>query len=451
MKIINFILFSILLTNIATAKDSQKADMNRHLEKFLLKMGYSVNEVKAAIYHDQKAGYATGGSISLRNQVSDIQPINIQMPKFNGGCGGIDIYKGAFSFLSGQEIIDTLKNIGSSAMGYAFMLALETTSPQIANNIKTLQGWANQINSIGINSCEMGTQIVGAMWPSHERASEYICNNIGTNTGKVTDFIKARHDCSNSKTADNITSEKDYLENNQLPKNYNIAWEIIKKYPNPQADPLLPFLMMTLTGTIVFSDQTKNNIIKPPKALEDDFLETFLNGGEISIYKCEDQNSGKCLSVINDLIHLKEEESLLGKVKKMVLDIQDHIMKDLELTPELQSFLNISDLPILRLIATQMAYYHGKCSINHFQWVDIVARDWVVKYLRDMIEFCQNTANSMKLAQMDIKPVQEYINNLNKIEKKILYMENKTKERQEREMLTLQKLDWLEEKIRSNW
>ncbi len=110
-------------------------DLNTHLNAFFDSFGSVANVNSAEIYEGQKAGYATGGGISVRNRVMNSKLGNVQLPEINAGCGGIDIYTGGFSFIKSDELINTLKSIGSNAKGYAFLLGLETVSPQIANNI----------------------------------------------------------------------------------------------------------------------------------------------------------------------------------------------------------------------------------------------------------------------------------------------------------------------------
>ncbi|KJV55650.1 conjugative relaxosome accessory transposon family protein [Orientia chuto str. Dubai] len=41
-------------------------------------------------------------------------------PSLNMSCGGIGAYLGSFSIISGEELVQLMKNIGSQAKVYAF-------------------------------------------------------------------------------------------------------------------------------------------------------------------------------------------------------------------------------------------------------------------------------------------------------------------------------------------
>ena len=72
------------------------ADINNDLDSYFNKLGYSSNTTSPNAYHGQQAGYYTGGSISMRNQVRDVQVMQVNLPSYRSGCGGIDIYARKF-------------------------------------------------------------------------------------------------------------------------------------------------------------------------------------------------------------------------------------------------------------------------------------------------------------------------------------------------------------------
>jgi len=74
------------------------------------------------------------------------------LPGYRSGCGGIDLFMGGFSFINSDQLIALMKNIMNNAKGYAFTLALESATPQLANVIKFLQEQAAKINAMNVNS-----------------------------------------------------------------------------------------------------------------------------------------------------------------------------------------------------------------------------------------------------------------------------------------------------------
>ena len=124
-----------------------QADLNKDLNKFFNRYGASSHVDSAEVYNGQKAGYFTGGGFVARGKVVNTQLVSVNLPRFDAGCGGIDIFAGGFSFINHEQLITTLKSIASNAIGHAFMLGLEVVSPQTANITKQLQTWANNMQT----------------------------------------------------------------------------------------------------------------------------------------------------------------------------------------------------------------------------------------------------------------------------------------------------------------
>ena len=142
------LLFTFFSTLIAsTAHASIEAD----LKDFFESAGMHSNLNSPGVYQDQAAGYYTGGSFVARNAVKSAQLATVQMPGYRAGCGGIDAWAGGFSHISGQELVNMLRSVGSSAASYAFLLSLQTVSPQIYNIMNELNALATKANHLNIN------------------------------------------------------------------------------------------------------------------------------------------------------------------------------------------------------------------------------------------------------------------------------------------------------------
>ena len=76
-----------------------------------------------------------------------------------------------------------MENIINNSMGYAFNLALESTTPEIANVMKYINTIANTINNANINSCETAAGLVGTVWPKTHEAQQQVCEDIGNSKG----------------------------------------------------------------------------------------------------------------------------------------------------------------------------------------------------------------------------------------------------------------------------
>src|ERR1700733_10357390 len=123
-----FLIFIAIFIKMAYA-----ADINQDLNAYFNKLGFSSNVTGASAYHGQSAGFYSGGSVFTRNAVRDVQIIQMDLPSYRSGCGGIDLYAGGFSFIDSDKLVETLKNILNNAAAYSFTLAMETVTPEISN------------------------------------------------------------------------------------------------------------------------------------------------------------------------------------------------------------------------------------------------------------------------------------------------------------------------------
>ena len=87
------------------------AGVNSDLHGFFNSLGYSANATSPTAYQGQMAGYYSGGSLYLRNQVRSTQIASVTLPGDNAGCGGIDLWSGGFSFVNAQQLENVMKNV----------------------------------------------------------------------------------------------------------------------------------------------------------------------------------------------------------------------------------------------------------------------------------------------------------------------------------------------------
>lgn len=427
------------------------ADIHSELNNFFERFGSQSNLSSSSLYEGQKAGYLTGGGLSVRNKIMTRSPLTVNLPKFDAGCGGIDLYAGGFSFINSQQLIDTLKSVGSSAIGYAFLLGLETVSPQVSNTMKNLQTWSNNINAFNINSCEVASGLVGSVWPRQTHASQHVCRTLGGKKGLFNDYLSARHNCAQS--SERETFRKKISENNEyqdlLFEEYNLAWRVIQKQPYLANDPELAELFMTLMGTVVISRNEGRPVFDryASKILDESFLQTLLEGGDLSIYSCRDAKN--CLTLNEKKVYLPFEKAWTGKVQSQLLKMQDKILCDQELSEEEKSLLNKSSLPIYKVINVLTAYKHGHCPIDLYQISGIVSMDLLTQFLKESIQMIREACYQLKEAQMYSEKIDDYLVGLDRIENTVRYYENRSARLMEQEFQLMQKIQLLEKQIAS--
>ena len=134
--------------------------------------GAAVNTTGPTAFQGQASGHWTLGNLYLRAPVRSEQIATVNLPSFRAGCGGIDAFAGAFSFIDSDQLIAFGRAVAQNAAGFAFELALETISPVIAETMAKLRALAQWVNDRNLNSCETAQALVGAVWSKNDRAKQ---------------------------------------------------------------------------------------------------------------------------------------------------------------------------------------------------------------------------------------------------------------------------------------
>lgn len=398
------------------------ADLNDNLNKFYNKFDSSGNLSSGDVYNGQRCGYMTGGGLSIRNRVMNEKVGTISMPKFEAGCGGIDIYAGGMSFINGKQIVSQLKSVASSASGYAFLLGLESLSPQSSNVMKQLQSWANQINGIGINSCETASAMVGSVWPKETLAKQEICRGVAGKSGYMSDRIAGRQQCSNEGTY-NDTMRK-FEEDNPLilKEEFNLSWEAINRHGGCKSN-VEKEIFMSLMGTVIAKKDETGKIKKeiiPSKINDDSFLLALLNGGKVNMLACSGKNEHeKCLVVQTFEQTVSHEISWIGKIETQLNNIQFCVLNDTKLEENDKNLLAKSRLPLYKIVNALTAYKKGYCPVELFQVANIVGMDMLMQYLREVIEVTRTGCRQLKATGAYSSEIDDYLKNLSSVERKI--------------------------------
>lgn len=447
--------YRILFMSILMLNVTQGSDISSSLTSFFNKMGVASNITPPALFKDQAAGYATGGGMSFSGNVMDSKLAHIEMPSIRyGNCGDIDIYAGGFSFISGEKIVQTLKSVATSSAGYAFMLALETVSPQFANNVKQLQSWANTINGIGINSCETAASLVSAAWPRSQMASQAICRSHASGSGIMSDYISSRHGCSEASSYSSTMSRAETENPNILKDEFNIAWKVIHDDPFFAAGSggsALKHVFMSITGTVVAKKQPGGKLkvdAFPSKVFDEQFMQKLMEGGSAPIYSCRDIGSTtKCLEVSESTVAIGADLAIKAKVETLLGRMQRKVTTDEAFTEEEIALLNKTRLPLLRILNVMSAYRQGAAPISLAEYADAVAIDIVCQYIRNVLDVIRlNIARKMQI-QFDATVLERYEESLNRVEARVREYEHKTQKRMDQLLAIERKLNLLEKDI----
>lgn len=404
------------------------ANLDHEINQFFDNFNTRANTSSPEYINSQLGVHFLGGAGSVRTGVYDVNPIHTSLPNISAGCGGIDYALGGINIASKEEMKSALKSIASNGVGYAFLLGIETISPVVASTMKQIQTWANQLNAININSCELATSLVQGAWPKSQRASSYICEHASTNDSLFKDLIEAKHGCRDDRSKRQKIVEKIHAHNqNILVGNYNIAWKALEKF---HLDKETKNLFMNITGTIVVYDESneqKRVSVYPPQYKKAIDLLRF--GGYLpSGYKIASNE----IDVNTDSpIEIKPEIAWKSRVYSSLCSLQDKILLErtntnVALSEDEKNIISSTHFPIGSLLSL-MSQYNGKGAILALdRYSDLIAFERVIKFAEDVVKDTLAQAEALRAAQINGFELDEYIKQVNTVLKdlQMMNMEN---------------------------
>ena len=230
------------------------------LDDFFTEAGSQVNVTPAGAYQSAAGTIVTGGNVVLRTQRKDFRPFYITPPSLRMGCGGIDLFLGAFGVASKAEFIAFLRNLGQNATVLAFKLALQAISPELESQIKEMADELNKLNQFNMNSCQMADSLTKgpagqAMKSTIQGAKGYLRDLMSVKDeqeAKEATELNAAHSVANAPPEQGTTVD---AAGNQIPSppvraEANLTWRYLRSSGSdlPRED---LELMMSMVGTII--------------------------------------------------------------------------------------------------------------------------------------------------------------------------------------------------------
>lgn len=381
-----------LAATLAVSSTTSQADFAGDLADFWSRSGGGANVTRPSAYQGQRAGFVSLGSLYVRTQPRNSQIANIQLPSVRAGCGGIDIFGGAFSFLSAEELIAMMEAIMANAAGFAFELALESLSPAVQEVVGKLRDLAQQVNSMNINSCETGQLLVSSIWPKTDAASQHICQSIATASGLVADRARARHGCgTGGDHASTIANGGSAEQDAQIPVNVNYAWKASRKNTFLLADDDLAEFFMTVTGTIIVigsadDDTPRSHVNFPPRAFSSEMIRTMVEGGSMEVLRCNSDPEDRCLQPTYGTVTLPADQALYARVSEILEGINTALANDTDLPPEAPGLIGMTSVPVYEILKTARSYKYEFVGDEIALMAELVAIDFAMLYTREALE-----------------------------------------------------------------
>lgn len=281
------------------------------------------NVSQPGVFETQRRGVLSGGSAMVRNKIVNTELVSLVPPSWKGGCGGIDLFMGSFSFINGEQFVQLLRAVAANAAGYAFQVALDNVCGDCMKWINNLQKGMQALNQFAGNSCQLAQGIVNDSLSAFDNIKHNSVSLKASFEGFQEDWSAAWTQ-SDGKSSETALKENDPTLYNQLVTG-NTVWRALNynrgyDWVNGGDDELLE-AMMSLTGTVVVGDQVdddngeKTNPQRTfPPVLD---LTNFVHGGNnVEIYRCDDRDQDKCLNPVKQTQNI---EGLAIKISNVLL------------------------------------------------------------------------------------------------------------------------------------
>lgn len=432
------IIFSLLLT----FSISSFASINEDLNSYFNNLGYGANVTMPNAFESQATGFFGGGSLYARGNVRDYQLVYLDLPSFRAGCGGIDLFTGSFSFISGQKLVDLGKSIMTNAEAYAVDVMLSSTIPEIKQVRDYLLTLEQSVNHASINSCQMAQNLVGGIWPKTAASQQKICKDQGLmgREGLFNDYVNARMECSTNKGFEKSIeyAEKNEKLNKEVVLNKNLIWSILQDKSFLSSNTELLELIMSLTGTIIFDK--KGKVTEVPSLIDDGKIINALLGNEIApikIWRCKDLGSkSNCLSVSLQTISIAEKSSLIYKVREIIQKINNKIINDKKPDSEDLNFLSLNSLPVFKFLTVLNSSQYASSVVDIEEYATLIAHDILINYLKGLLTEVSNATSELLVNEDLLKNIENKINTArskiyaldpkvsNKLKEKLMLVEN---------------------------
>ena len=393
---------AVLICALVIATVPAHADVLSEMETFW--QGAAVNTTGPTAFDGQASGHWTLGNLYLRAPVRAEPIATVNLPSFRAGCGGIDAFAGAFSFIDSDQLIAFGRAVAQNAAGFAFELALETISPVIAETMAKLRALAQWVNSQNLNSCETAQALVGAAWSRNDRASSAICAAIGTSQGIFSDYAAARHGCgADGKRNSTLASASGPLKD-QAPVNVNYAWRAVKASSFLNADRDLAEFAMSVSGTVIVTAPVSDGDTSGPRvrvleplALDRRVTEILMEGGgDLPVYRCD--NGADCLNPSLGRVTIPTDRGFRSRVATLLRRLAEAVRTDTAPPANALGLVNLTTLPVYRVINTAAAYRGAVVDQEIDALAEAVALDVLQVWISDLHRTIEERAGTLDIA-----------------------------------------------------
>lgn len=384
-----------LILALQLSSQAQAADLSQQMAS-MFGSGTLANVTGPGAYKSQTQNIYTGGEMQLRFPTRTYQLWSMALPSVNAGCGGVDAYLGSFSHISSDDFKHMLEAVARSYAGLLFKAALKSINPMIESVIGDLQKTLESVSQGNANTCAMAQALLDASSESTGMTSQSTCEAMSMKVfDEDGDAAKVR--CRSDQTEANTRAKTsaDPAVRELADRDLNLAWEALSGSSLSDEEKTV---FMNIAGTIIIYKPANNgNVPKTPveHAPSIDSLNTLLFGDEpgntpdeVKINNWLSCTSADCLQPTRGVVSITPFPT---HVRHMLSGIRDAVIAGTALTPAQKSFINMTRVPIYRMLA---AGYTADSASRRDDLIDqmieryakVIAYDYAWAYMRKALK-----------------------------------------------------------------
>lgn len=422
------------------------------------------NVTEAGVREAGAVSTVTGGGFVYRTPRTDFVPFSVTPPSLKAGCGGIDLFLGAFSIPSREEFVSFLKSVGTALPGLAFQLALQTMAPDLNEQVGRYADLIRSYTNRYTDSCEAARSLL-----DNTGATEHLtrvvegAKNALRSDGSVADQSEAdrRVRDNGEKAIAASPIRKDSGGNVVDAPEINLTWALLSGGKLGAADfdsVSLRETMMTLLGTTVFTQEGKgeNAVLVAREIAGVDLLPVLFNetGKDASLVKLTCDEAKRCLSPERKPLYDTDLVAELKEAADYYLAALRSRDASLVTDDEMLFLASVSSVPLLRILnLASVARYEGLAADIVSTYVEAAAYEALVGALEALtsdIRRVMGSSSSTTLSAEHAKHVKALVLRISDVEESLALRRDKVVQAMNRAAAFVTQLEHIEKSLKSN-
>ena len=330
----------------------------------------NANVTSSGVLQSGALNTVTGGGFVWRQPRREFVPFSVTPPSLKAGCGGIDLFLGAFSIPSRDEFLSFLRSVGTALPGLAFQLALQTMAPDLNEQVSRYADLIRSYTNRYTDSCTAAQALLDAAGATEhiQRAAESAKNYLRS-SGEVSDQSAADKLVRDNgeKAISKAPVRKDSSGNIIDAPEINLTWALLKSGNFAGSDAKkreLREIMMTLVGTTIFTKtgEGEDAVLQAREIAGSDLLPVIFGEARVTgaAERLTCQEAERCLTVESTSF---DDLSLVDEMKRAASAYRQAIRRrDPSLVTEDDLYLltGLSSVPMLKVLnLASVSLYEG--------------------------------------------------------------------------------------------